>query len=882
MKPFRSRALYFLLFGYMAISLTYQLVASVSLIVGYFDLRRQVQEPFDIDFETPVVKMVTDRAKRAGLRVGDTVESLNGTPYYGRELWQKIRWYAHVGNVIRIGVRRADGTTATVAVPLEGYPRGASANLALNNIHVGEAIFVVFLQIVVPLFCLGLGYWVALARPADLNAWFILILLSYPEAYISVSTYNWWPGSWLELRLFWHVALQLLAPAALLLLGLLFPERSRIDVRFPWLKWLILAVLGSGLGVGLATDYSSWYDLRLMPGRARVDAISDKILTWAMVACIVIYFVAIFDKLRTASSRDARRRMGVLCAGSAVGLGSILIVWGVLPWLGVADPGSIQWLGYVGAILMLAFPLSLAYVVIVQRAMDVSLVIRQGLQYTLAKRGVFIVQILLSAALFIFVAIHTRSQAWTPVGTILLCGAGLWGIFLLHGAAQRIGTRLDRQFFRDTYDAEQILSDLAEKVRTIVETPALLATVSQRVSEALHVPKVAVLLASSPYQPAWALGYGKSPSVTFPEHAATVQMLKSEKRPVRIYFDDPEGWIYRDPAMSDNERQNLAELRSELLLPLLAKDNLIGFVSLGQKLSEAPYSGADLRLLNSVAAQTSMALEVSRLTNAVALQRAQRERLDRELEIAREVQERLFPQVIPIVRGVTLSGGCRPAYGVGGDYYDMIELKDGRLGLAIADVSGKGISAALLMASLRACLRTLTLVGAPVGRMDLSKLTEQMNQLVYESSAITRYATVFFAIYDPTSRRLEYVNAGHNPPFLVRSSRTGADKHVRLEAGGTVIGLLPNMRYEEQSVIMEPGDLLLAYIDGISEAMTEKEEEWGEERMLQATEGVSRDSADDVLQRVFTAADEFTGKAPQHDDMTLLVLKVEDHNEPRE
>ena len=164
------------------------------------------------------------------------VLSINDEPYRGRAVWQRQRWYAHAGNVWRIRVRRPSGREATAVVPLKAISPAASGNQASSEPKVAEASFIIFIQIVVPLFCLGLGYWVALARPQDPNAWFILLLLSYPEAFISVSTFNWWPGIWLPLRLIWHVTLEVLAPAALLFLGLLFPERSRIDTKFPGLS----------------------------------------------------------------------------------------------------------------------------------------------------------------------------------------------------------------------------------------------------------------------------------------------------------------------------------------------------------------------------------------------------------------------------------------------------------------------------------------------------------------------------------------------------------------------------------------------------------------------------------------------------------------------
>jgi phosphoserine phosphatase RsbU/P len=860
LRPTATRAVYVLLVVYIVISLTYQVVASVSLIVGYFDLRHQVQAPFDIGFYHPVLKDLSEPAKRAGLVAGDRIESLDSVPYRGRALWQSTRWYAHPGEVLRVGVRRPNGTHAIVSVALVGESA---------TVQIGDAIFLIFLHILVPLFCLIIGYWIVLARPKELNAWLILLLLTFPQAVIVVSTYNSWPGIWLALRLGWHLIPEILAPGALLWLGLLFPERSRIDLRLPWLKWLIGAVLTCCGGVGLATDFSTWYDLPLIASRTTLDAAATRVINWMFVLCVVLYWVAIFDKLRTASTADARRRLRVLYLGSVLGLGGALVIFGALPWFGIPDPSRIRWLAYLGAMFLLVFPLTLAYVVVVQRAMDVRLVIRQGLQYTLARRGVLVLQILLSVGLFTVVAVLMTSHAMTPVATVAVLAVGIWGTFLLYGAAQRVAVWIDRRFFRDAYNAELILSELAEKVRTMVETEPLLEIVTGRISDALHVPRMAVLLdGSAPYRPAHAMGYASLPAVEFPETAATVQVLKQQRQPVRVYFDDPQGWIYRLREMTGEERAKLAELRSELLLPLLVKDHLIGFISLGQKLSEAPYSGTDLRLLNSVAAQTSLALEVSRLSTAVAQEAAQRERLNREVEIAREVQEHLFPQQRPAVPGLDYYGLCRPAREVGGDYYDFLELPDGKLGVAVGDVSGKGIGAALLMASLEASVRGHA--AAPHG---LSELMRQVNSLIYDASAANRYATFFYCQYDPRTHTLTYVNAGHNPPVILR--KTGANTTItRLHAGGPVVGLLRDAVYEQGTVVLEVGDMVVLFTDGVSESMNVRDEEWGEDRLIESAKSCEGLEAAESLNRIMSDAVAFAAGAPQHDDMTLVVLRI--------
>ena len=266
-------------------------------------------------------------------------------------------------------------------------------------------------------------------------------------------------------------------------------------------------------------------------------------------------------------------------------------------------------------------------------------------------------------------------------------------------------------------------------------------------------------------------------------------------------------------------------------------------------------------------AQTTLALEVARLTTAVGREMAQRERLNRELEIAREVQEHLFPQRLPAVPGLDYCGYCRPAREVGGDYYDFLPLPEGRLGIAIGDVSGKGIGAALMMASLEASIRALAAVTP-----GLADLMTRVNILVNDASSASRYATLFYAEYNHRNRELSYVNAGHNPPVILRKSDAGCAV-FRLENGGPVVGLLQH-RYRQESFDLEPGDLIVLFTDGISESMNARDEDWGEERFIEFAKTCHGLPASEAMTRIMAAAEAFAAGASQHDDMTLVVLRI--------
>ena len=267
------------------------------------------------------------------------------------------------------------------------------------------------------------------------------------------------------------------------------------------------------------------------------------------------------------------------------------------------------------------------------------------------------------------------------------------------------------------------------------------------------------------------------------------------------------------------------------------------------------------------AAQTALALEVARLTTAIGRETAQRERLNRELEIAREVQEHLFPQRLPAVPGLDYCGRCRPAREVGGDYYDFLELPEGRLGIAIGDVCGKGVGAALMMASLEASLR-----GQASVCEDLVELIKRVNSLVHQASSANSFATLFYAEYDPLSRQLLYVNAGHTPPVVLRKSAT-AYQLFRLETGGPVIGLLQQC-YQQESFRLEAGDLVVLFTDGVSESMNTNDEEWGEDRLIEFAKTCHGLPAFEAMTRILAAAEAFAAGASQHDDMTLVVFRV--------
>ena len=450
-------------------------------------------------------------------------------------------------------------------------------------------------------------------------------------------------------------------------------------------------------------------------------------------------------------------------------------------------------------------------------------------------------------------------------------GLGIGIIFLTSIGIHWIGNRLDRRFFREAYNAEQILARLSESVGSLVELRPLLTTVATRIAEALHISEIAVFLREqNSYGLAFALGYSQPPQAVFSNESPIVGEMQRAKQALPVYLEDPRSWV---AGIGGTEQSELSRLGTQLLLPLAHREELVGFLSLGPRSAEAPYSPRDVDLLQSVAQQTALAVENSRLTSTIAAETAEREVIQRELAIARDVQQRLLPQTFPRIEGLACFGKCRPAQEVGGDYYDFLELPNGVLGVAIGDVSGKGIPASLLMASLQASLRGQTLSGCD----SLERLMVNVNQLVYAASPTNRYATFFYAQLNAGDGSLTYVNAGHNAPIILHEEN-GALRVARLEVGGPPVGILPHSQYQSAQIEVKDGDLIVLFTDGITETMNMQDEEWGEERLIEAIRSSNGRPPEAIVESVFGSADEFTGEAPQHDDMTIVVLAASDHS----
>jgi len=350
-----------------------------------------------------------------------------------------------------------------------------------------------------------------------------------------------------------------------------------------------------------------------------------------------------------------------------------------------------------------------------------------------------------------------------------------------------------------------------------------------------------------------------------PENAFLLSRLQFYSAPVTFTKSDFKAW--RDWAAGNKPVQlgaieELEHTGARLAVALRAKNEISGVLLLGAPAGREEYGAQEKRVLRSCAAQFALMLENARLTERVLEQ----EKLRRDVELAAEVQRRLLPEKSPESSIAGLAAVSLPARTVGGDYYDFIDAGGRRIGIALADIAGKGVAAALVMSVVQASLRIL----AAEENLSLPELAARMNRFLYRSTGSNSYATFFYAQLDEQTRELRYVNAGHNPPYLLRS-RTEIEE---LPAGGTVIGMFPQESYQEARTELRPGDVLIAFTDGVTEALNPGEEEFGEERLKELLRRTAHLPVEEMSAGISRELRAWIADAAQYDDLTFIVMKV--------
>jgi sigma-B regulation protein RsbU (phosphoserine phosphatase) len=558
--------------------------------------------------------------------------------------------------------------------------------------------------------------------------------------------------------------------------------------------------------------------------------------------------VLLFDSLRRAEVPRIRQQLRAI----AIGLSACLVAYSVstfIPQL-LNLTVSPSWRSGLQVAALTLGPGSIAYAIVAHKFLDARLLARRAILYALASAALIGLYLLVLAPVnrLLRAAPGFDSRVLEPVLLVI-------ALVLFQPALARLEGMLDRMLLRDPSDYRNVLRQLGSELQTTIDLEVLLSRSIRTLADALLLRRAHVVAftregmmahtgAGAPLSEREAI---KLRAVLPRVHARTAVYRTAE--PIE--------------GLKPEERAFLAgEMRAELLVPLAWRADLVGAILLGPKLTGTPFTSEDVQLLSSLADQVAVSLQ-----NGLLLRdRVTVARFEQELNLARQIQRASLLSEFPALPRCEVHAVYIPSRQVGGDFYDVVADSDGAHLLAIADVSGKGVPAALLSSMLQASLRTQSGSG-----QDLSSILANINALLYRSSAHHQFATFFLARVDGERLTLRFSNAGHNYPVVMRAS----GERVFLERGGVPLGVLEGMPFEEAEVGLAPGDRVIFYTDGISEALNAEGEQYGEGRLCAAVDALPGDlPAREVAERVIAHLHEFLDGVEPQDDITLLVLRV--------
>jgi len=416
--------------------------------------------------------------------------------------------------------------------------------------------------------------------------------------------------------------------------------------------------------------------------------------------------------------------------------------------------------------------------------------------------------------------------------------------------------REENHRLRQAIDELSILNDLARSIAVQKDSEDIMHTIVRRSIRAVNAEQGVITLVK------------EDESDTM---KTLIRSMVSTLGQEKYHFNQELlGWMYlnkkplliNDPENDQRFRNLSTELnfRTLLAVPLMVKSRLIGILTLYDRKDGGVFTEDNARLLAIIAGQSAQIVENARLEE----EERQYTKMREELTVAATIQTDLLPAHVLDIPGYDLFASTLPAASVGGDYYDFLDAAGAASSLCVGDVSGKGMPAALLMANLQATLRAgLEASGHP------GKVLEQSNRLLFKSTSAEKFATVFLATIDNALHELTYANAGHDPALVM--SADGSFKE--LPATGLPVGLFESAEYEEQTVVLEPSDVVVIFSDGITESMDVKSNQFGRERIVEAVTRAKHGSAEEIARELLKAVEAFSKGAPQSDDRTLLVLK---------
>lgn len=587
----------------------------------------------------------------------------------------------------------------------------------------------------------------------------------------------------------YSIFLLLVAPAALLF-AMLFPHPKPLVLKHGWVQVVPFAIAWGMWGIAATTGAVAWNWLGMLP-----------------FLVLIVVFVA--HSVFTASDPVERAQLRV--AGWGVLIGVLLSMLAFLPIFGMVTGNVANLLRAGNSVGATVIGLALAVAILRYRLLDIELVLRRSLVYSIVT--VLLVVIYFASVIvlqgFFQNLVGEQSSLAVVISTLAIAA-------LFNPLRYRVQQWIDERFYRSRYDAERIAAEFGRMAQDEPDLDRLTEELLNVIRDSVEPTRASL----------WLMAQVSDQPDPLPPGRIRLELPDSD--PLFPLVADSEGVTdLRTLKLESPALHYLREAQVRVVVPLINQGELLGMLALGPRRSDQEYSSDDRHLLTDLAARAAPSIRVAELVRQQQIEARDRERMEAELRVARIIQETLLPKDLPGIAGYALSAYWQPAQAVGGDFYDFIQFDDGKLAIIIGDVTDKGVPAALVMSTTRTVLRSAAERFRTPGAV-----LKHANEMLCPDIPAKMFVTVFYAVLDPATGVIRYANAGHDLPYMRRAG-TGEGVGVQsvadsdaaeeavveeMRATGMPLGLLPGMRYEEKEIVILPGDTMLAYSDGLVEA----------------------------------------------------------------
>ncbi len=819
---------------------------------------------YEVNGQMRVTRIYPGGPAEGKLQVGDVILTINGV-HVTSDRFRQFRQSMPIGTTYRVEIER-NAVKQQIELILRLHRSPNLTRDLRSTFSVG----------IVSLSCLLIAILAGLLRPSDsiVRLFFTAFYFFGQNQLLIVLPFPFFNDTekliWVILRILFEDSLVF---PIVFHLFLRFPPGVRKSTFWNIIKWVLYTI---GIGIHILS-----FPNLLSTNPPFLNAIDLYFFFSVSIAIILV----VIRNYRVTTEPQQRRRIKWVIVSTIV---ASVIHLPVIVFLPVMSPPVQESLLTISWLLILVVPIAWAYAILKHRVLDISVVIRRSIRYLLASRGFILIEVLLAFAL-LSLLFAGRLGAWldrfgSNTRTLIIIVGTVLMVLGLQYVNRKVHPLIERRFFRDAYDAQQILTELTSELRTATNVRQVQELTAKIIQQALYASNVTIFLrngkrdfssaVSSDYHEREKLSRSVERELHLPDEAFVLQRVHETRQPTEIDWDDPYSPVATQLAAMANgdaaaqqEFDTLRALKTNLVLPLAAKDELLGVLALGPRAGDLPYSREDKRMLMNVAGQTAMALENSRLIEQKIEIEAENARKTQELEEARRLQLSMLPKGNLRLERLEITGAMRTATEVGGDYYDFLPLPDGRYCVVIGDATGHGMSAGLIVGMVKMGL-TSRLQAQP----NLTSLIEDLNTALKQSLTHRGVGMCLgVTMIDPVTLTVELCSNGMPYPYHFAN---GSLRAIELKA--QPLGFLKRVNVPTATLQLQPGEALIWVSDGFEERMNARNEEWGAEQVAAAlTETYQHeDSGAAIARELMAACDRASDGRSNDDDMTIVVMKA--------